>query len=65
MMGLVEADSSRPNSPLGGGFNRRESAAAAAAANANGGGDVKKAPQFSDKESLIWCRCCEGDLIVI
>lgn len=24
-----------------------------------------KVIQFSDKEGIIWCRCCEGDLIVI
>lgn len=22
-------------------------------------------PQFSDREGIIWCKCCEGDLIVI
>lgn len=25
----------------------------------------KVVPQFSDAESVVWCSCCEGDLIVI
>jgi chromosome segregation ATPase len=38
----------------------------------NGSGDMvrhkshnKVVPQFSDAESVVWCSCCEGDLIVI
>lgn len=65
MVGLAEADSSRPSSPLGGRGSRR---ASHPPREEDGGADVlgkKAVPQFSDKESLIWCRCCEGDLIVI
>lgn len=30
-----------------------------------GGGPRMFTHQFSDRDGIVWCSCCEGDLIVI
>lgn len=66
-LGSLGEEEAEKIDPIMGAVEAVEAAAAATAAGGEASAPKKTAihHQFSDKDGIIWCRCCEGDLIVI